>query len=174
MSINPIKPPKGAVKKRKIVGRGDSSGHGSTCGRGDKGQKSRSGGGVRPGFEGGQMPLYRRVARRGFSNYPFKKVSTPVNIEVLENHYANGETVDLSTLKEKKIVKQNVKYVKILGNGELSKKLTVDGLKVSKHAQELIEKAGGSVVKPEAAESEGKEPSKKKEDKETNDKEGQE
>ena len=148
MAERNIKPPKGAVKKSMRVGRGDSAGKGSTCGRGHKGQKSRSGGGVRPGFEGGQMPLYRRVARRGFSNYPFKKTYVAVNIGELEKKYSDGETVNLETLKAKNIVKNNDILVKILGTGELTKKLSLEGLKVSASAKELIEKAGGTVELP--------------------------
>jgi large subunit ribosomal protein L15 len=169
MSVKPIKPPKGAVKKKKIVGRGDSAGKGSTCGRGDKGQKSRSGGSVRPGFEGGQMPLYRRVARRGFSNYPFKKTYVPLSIAEVEKKFNSGDTVNLASLKEKKLVKNSAQYVKILGKGEVTKKLVIEDLKISKSAKEMVEKAGGTVTEPaaETAEEDGKQ--------ETNDdKEGQE
>lgn len=140
-----LRAPKGAVKKKKIVGRGDSAGKGSTCGRGDKGQNARSGGEVRPGFEGGQMPLYRRVARRGFSNYPFKKEVVGINLQEIENKYKSGETVSLETLKGKKIIKNRQMDVKILGNGELSTALTFSGMPVSKSAKEKIEKAGGTV-----------------------------
>jgi len=164
MSIKSIKPPKGAIKKKRIIGRGDSAGKGSTCGRGDKGQKSRSGGGVHPGFEGGQMPLYRRVARRGFSNYPFKKTFIPINLAELDTKYNNGETVNLQTLKDKNLIKNKDVNIKILGNGEISKKLTVEGLKISKSAKESIEKAGGKVTEPETVEPV----------KDSNDKEGQE
>lgn len=154
MSVKPIKPPKGAVKKKKIVGRGDSAGKGSTCGRGHKGQKSRSGGSVRPGFEGGQMPLYRRVARRGFSNYPFKIIYITVDIGNVEKKFNDGDTVNLETLKEKQLVKNKAVYVKILGNGEVTKKLTVEGLKISKTAKASVEKAGGTVIEPAADEKE--------------------
>lgn len=183
MSVNPIKPPKGAVKKKKIVGRGDSAGKGSNCGRGDKGQKSRSGGNVRPGFEGGQMPLYRRVARRGFSNYLFKKTYIPLNVSELEQRFNDGETVNLKTLKKNKLVKNNAVYVKILGNGEVTKKLTIEGLKISKSAKAIVEKAGGTVTEPaaegeeKAAVERGPASGRKKKDttdKDTNDKEGQE
>ncbi len=169
MSMKPIKPPKGAVKKKKIVGRGDSAGKGSTCGRGDKGQKSRSGGSVRPGFEGGQMPLYRRVARRGFSNYPFKKTYIPLSITEVEGKFNDGDTVNLASLKEKKLVKNSARYVKILGKGEVTKKLLIEDLKISKSAKETVEKAGGTVKEPaaETTQEDGKQ--------ETNeDKEGQE
>ncbi len=171
MAVNPIRPPKGAVKRKKIVGRGDSAGKGSTCGRGHKGQNSRSGGGVRPGFEGGQMPLYRRVARRGFSNYPFKQQYTPVNVEELELRFSDGDAVNLETLREKKIIKKSVELVKILGNGSVTKKLTIDGLKISKSAKEMIEKAGGTVSEPVGQEPQENEA--KPVEKDTKNKEGQ-
>jgi len=141
-----IRPPKGSRKAKRISGRGPGGRRGATAGKGDKGQNSRSGGGVRPGFEGGQMPLYRRIPIKGFSNYPFKKTYEVVNVGVLENKYADGETVSLETLKEKRVIKKKFAAVKLLGNGELSKKLTVELEKVSKSAREKIEKAGGTVV----------------------------
>lgn len=144
--MDQLKVPAGAVKKKRIVGRGNGSTRGGTSGRGSNGQNARSGGGVRPGFEGGQMPLYRRIARRGFSNYPFKVEYKTVNIRVLENAFSDGDTVNLESLKQKGIIKgKNVK-VKILGEGDLSRKLTVDVDKVSAGAKEKIEKAGGNVV----------------------------
>ena len=153
-----LRAPKGATKKMTRVGRGDSAGRGSTCGRGHKGQNARSGGGVRPGFEGGQMPLYRRIARKGFSNYPFKKEFIILNLESLERNYSDGDTVSMETLKEKKLIKKTSPDVKILGKGELTKKLTVEVEKISKSAREKIEKAGGKVAaapeigaEPEAA-----------------------
>ncbi|HAK46980.1 MAG TPA: 50S ribosomal protein L15 [Spirochaeta sp.] len=144
--MNEIKAPKGAVKKKRIIGRGNGSTRGGTSGRGSNGQNARSGGGVRPGFEGGQMPLYRRIARRGFSNYPFKVEYKPVNLRELEAKFQDGETVNLETLKEKGIVKGKNVQVKILGEGELTKKVTVDVEKVSAGAKDKIEKAGGNVV----------------------------
>ena len=138
--------PKGSTKNKIIVGRGNSARRGRTSGKGNNGQNARSGGGVRPGFEGGQMPLYRRVARRGFSNYPFKKEYQPVNLNHIEVKYSDGETVSLETLKEKKLVKGKNVAVKILANGEITKKLTFKVDKVSAAAKEKIEKAGGSVV----------------------------
>lgn len=141
-----LKAPKGANKKRKIVGRGSSSGTGTTAGKGNKGQQSRSGGKTYVGFEGGQMPLYRRIAQRGFSNYPFKKEYVCFNIGILSEKFADGETVDKSTLVSKGILKSDKVLVKVLGNGELSKKLTVNVDKISATAKEKIEKAGGSVV----------------------------
>ena len=138
--------PEGANKKPKRVGRGSSSGLGTTAGKGNKGQQSRSGTGVPyVGFEGGQMPLYRRIAHRGFSNYPFKKEYVIVNVESLEQKFAAGETVDKAALVSKGLVKSSSKLVKILGNGDLTKSLTVDVDKVSASAKAKIEKAGGSV-----------------------------
>lgn len=145
-NIFELKAPKGANKNKKVLGRGHGAGTGKTAGRGHKGQKSRSGGNVRPGFEGGQMPLYRRVAARGFSNYMFKKSYVPVNLFLLEKNYSDGEVVSLETLVEKGLIKKSEKNVKILGNGELSKKLEVQIEKVSAGAVEKIEKAGGKIV----------------------------
>lgn len=138
--------PYGANKKKRIVGRGSSSGLGSTAGKGNKGQQSRSGGKVYVGFEGGQMPLYRRIARRGFSNYWFKKEFAIVNLRDLEAHYADGETVNKETLVLKGLAKKADELIKVLGDGELTKKLTVAVDKVSASAKEKIEKAGGSVT----------------------------
>ena len=138
--------PYGANKKKRIVGRGSSSGLGSTAGKGNKGQQSRSGGKVYVGFEGGQMPLYRRIARRGFSNYWFKKEFAIVNLRDLEAHYADGETVNYETLVLKGLAKKADELIKVLGDGELTKKLTVAVDKVSASAKEKIEKAGGSVT----------------------------
>ena len=138
--------PYGANKKKRIVGRGSSSGLGSTAGKGNKGQQSRSGGKVYVGFEGGQMPLYRRIARRGFSNYWFKKEFAIVNLRDLEAHYADGETVNKETLVLKGLAKKADELIKVLGDGELTKKLTVAVDKVSASAKEKIEKVGGSVT----------------------------
>ena len=144
---NPIlSAPQGANKKPKRVGRGSSSGLGSTAGKGNKGQQSRSGGKTYVGFEGGQMPLYRRIARKGFSNYPFKKEYVCINVEQLEAKFNDGETVDKIALIEKGFISsKNASLVKVLGNGEVSKKLTVIVDKVSESAKAKIEKAGGSV-----------------------------
>ncbi|MCQ2593652.1 MAG: 50S ribosomal protein L15 [Treponemataceae bacterium] len=137
--------PEGANKKKRIVGRGSSSGRGSTAGRGNKGQQSRSGGKVYVGFEGGQMPLYRRIAQRGFSNYPFKKVYAIFNLSMIEEKYADGETVNKESLMQKGMLKKAGMLVKILGDGDLTKKLTVSVDKVSASAKEKIEKLGGTV-----------------------------
>jgi ribosomal protein L15, bacterial/organelle len=138
--------PEGANKKKRIVGRGSSSGRGTTAGRGNKGQQSRSGGKVYVGFEGGQMPLYRRIAKRGFSNYPFRKEYEVFNLRDIEVRYENGETVNRESLVMKGLLKKVTSLVKVLGDGDLSKKLTVDVDKVSASAKEKIEKAGGTVV----------------------------
>jgi len=138
--------PKGANKKKRIVGRGSSSGRGTTAGKGNKGQQSRSGGKVYVGFEGGQMPLYRRIARRGFSNYWFKKEYAVVNLAELDAKYSEGETVNKESLVLKGIVGKSEKLIKVLGNGDISKKLDVSVDKISASAKEKIEKAGGKVT----------------------------
>jgi len=139
-----LKAPRGATKKIKRIGRGPGSGHGKTACKGNKGQNARSGGGVRPGFEGGQMPLYRRIAHRGFSNYPFKKTYTVLNIDDLDV-FVSGDMVSAETLVKKNLVKASEKQIKLLGRGDLSKKLSVELDKVSEKAKEKIEKAGGTV-----------------------------
>ena len=145
-----INAPYGANAKKTIVGRGASS-KGRACGRGHDGQNSRSGGGVRLGFEGGQMPLYRRIARKGFSNYPFKKEYVCINVELLETKFNDGETVNKDSLIEKGFISsKSNSMVKVLGNGEITKKLTVEVDKVSASAKEKIEKAGGSVKTAES------------------------
>ena len=149
---NPIlSAPQGANKKPKRVGRGSSSGLGTTAGKGNKGQQSRSGGKTYVGFEGGQMPLYRRIARKGFSNYPFKKEYVCINVELLETKFNDGETVNKAPLIEKGFISsKSNSMVKVLGNGEITKKLTVEVDKVSASAKEKIEKAGGSVKTAES------------------------
>lgn len=140
--------PEGATRNTKRLGRGPSSGTGTTAGRGNKGQNARSGGGVRPGFEGGQMPLFRRVARRGFSNYPFKRTVVSVNLRELERAFVDGETVNHQTLVEKGIIRRREHHAKILGTGTITHKLTVEGLAVSASAKAAIEAAGGTVILP--------------------------
>ena len=147
MSDFELHAPYGANKKPTRVGRGQGSGLGSTAGKGNKGQQSRSGGKVYVGFEGGQMPLYRRIAMRGFSNYPFKKEYVIFNLSDLEAKFADGETVNAESLRSKGLLsKKAVSLVKVLGNGEITKKLIVSVDKVSASAKEKIEKAGGKVV----------------------------
>jgi large subunit ribosomal protein L15 len=135
--------PKGANRKKRIVGRGQGSGLGTTSGKGNKGQKARSGGKTYVGFEGGQMPLYRRLAQRGFSNYPFKKEYEIVNLDAIERAYSEGETVSKETLVKKGLTKKTP-YVKILSDGSITKKLTFQDLAVSAKAKEKIEKSGGT------------------------------
>ena len=138
--------PRGANKAPKRVGRGSSSGLGSTAGKGNKGQQSRSGSAVPyVGFEGGQMPLFRRIARRGFSNARFMKNFAIVNLSQLEAKYADGETVNAETLNAKGIVTKVIDGIKVLGDGDVTKKLTVEVEKISASAKAKIEKAGGSV-----------------------------
>ena len=141
-----IRKPKGATHHRKVLGRGVGTGHGGTAGKGGKGQTARSGGRPRPGFEGGQMPLYRRIARRGFSNYPFKKEYHVVNVRDLETRFNDGDTVNRASLVEKRLVKGRSLPVKLLGNGEITKKLTVEVDKASASAIEKIQKLGGQVT----------------------------
>jgi len=139
-----IRKPEGATRPRKRLGRGQGSGVGGTAGKGNNGQNSRSGGGVRPGFEGGQMPLYRRLARRGFSNYHFKVESVAVNLDQLQASFEAGETVGWLELVERNVIKPSSGVIKILAKGELTKALTVK-LPVSAAAKDKIEKAGGKV-----------------------------
>ena len=144
MRIENLSPAEGSRKSAKRLGRGIGSGLGKTSGKGHKGQWARSGGGVRPGFEGGQMPLIRRVPKRGFNNH-FRKVYSIVNLSVLENFEA-GSVVDIETLNEKgliKLVKDSL-GLKVLGNGTVSKALTVKAKSFSAAAKEAIEKAGGT------------------------------
>ncbi|MBC7075423.1 MAG: 50S ribosomal protein L15 [Syntrophomonadaceae bacterium] len=143
MKLERMRAPSGANKRTKRVGRGTGSGHGKTSTRGHKGQKSRSGGGVRPGFEGGQMPLQRRIPKRGFTNI-FKKDYAIVNIKSL-NIFAEGTEVTPELLKETGLIKAVKDGVKILGDGELEKKLTVKAHKISKQAEEKITAKGGRV-----------------------------
>lgn len=140
-----IKAPQNANRASKCLGRGRGSGKGKTSGHGHKGQNARSGGGTRLGFEGGQLPLYRRIAVRGFSNYPFKKINVPINLGTLERYFNDGDTVDREILIQKKIIRKREGDVKILANGEISKKLTVTIGKVSQAAKSKIEDAGGKV-----------------------------
>ncbi len=141
-----LRAPEGANKKKKIVGRGQGSGHGTTACRGNKGQQSRSGGKVYTGFEGGQMPLYRRLAHRGFSNHPFREEWQIVNLGDIAERFAEGETVNIENLLLRGLVRKADCPVKVLGGGDISKKLAFDVKKVSKSAKAKIEAAGGSVA----------------------------
>lgn len=145
MQLNDLRPAEGARKARKRVGRGNSSGHGTTAGRGTKGQLSRSGGGKGAGFEGGQQPLAMRLPKLpGFKNRNRVEFA-PVNVARLEGLYDDGETVDAESLMAKGVIKHDYIPVKVLGDGELSKKLTVKVDKVSAAAKAKIEAAGGKV-----------------------------
>ena len=145
-----IKAPLGANKKKAIVGRGTGS-KGRTSGRGHDGQNSRSGGGTRPGFEGGQMPLYRRIAHRGFSNYPFKEAYTVLNVSTLEEKFKDGDVVNEASLRAAGLLKGKKSLVKILGNGEIKKKLDIQVAKISSSAKVKVEKAGGKVLDKEGS-----------------------
>lgn len=142
LELHGLRPAKGANRKRKRVGRGPGSGHGKTAGRGEKGQKSRSGFSQRSGFEGGQMPLYRRIPKRGFTNI-FRKEFVVLNVQDL-NRFRSGSTVSPEVLVEQKIVKKVKNGLRILGQGELKKKLTVRAHHFSKSASQKIQQAGGS------------------------------
>ena len=143
MKLQDLKPAEGSKKSPKRIGRGTGSGWGKTAGRGQDGQNSRSGGGTRPGFEGGQMPLYRRLPKRGFTNIFAKKYSC-INVDRL-NVFEDGTEITQELLLEKRIVRKIYDGVKILGNGNLEKNLTVKVSKFSKGAAEKIEAAGGKV-----------------------------
>ena len=142
MKLNTVKPNPGATKTRKRVGRGPASGTGKTAGRGENGQNSRSGGGVRIGFEGGQTPLFRRLPKRGFTNARFKKVYAIINLDDL-NRFEDGAEVTPEILKDMGLIKNMQDGLKVLGNGKLEKKLNVKANKFSKTAIDAIEKSGG-------------------------------
>ena len=144
MKLHELKPAEGSTKSRKRVGRGNGSGLGNTAGRGHKGQKARSGGGVRPGFEGGQMPMMRRIPKRVFTNI-FKKEYTVINVSDLEERFENGAEVSIESLYAAGLIKKVKDGVKLLGDGEITKALTVKVDKVSKTAAEKIVAAGGKV-----------------------------
>ena len=142
MKLHELSPNPGSVKVRKRVGRGAGSGLGKTSGKGHKGQNARSGGGVRVGFEGGQLPLFRRLSKRGFNNYEFRTVYATVNVSDL-NRFEDGTTVTPELLIETGLVKKELDGIKVLGNGELTKKLTVKANKFSDSAKTKIENIGG-------------------------------
>ena len=144
MKLNTMHPNDGATTTRKRVGRGIGSGLGKTSGKGHKGQNARSGGGVRPGFEGGQLPLFRRLPKRGFSNARFKVEYATINLSDL-NRFEDGAVVTPELLKEMGLVKNQLDGIKVLGNGTLEKKLTVKAHKFSSSAQEKIESLGGKI-----------------------------
>lgn len=142
MKLNELKPSKGARKRRKIVGRGPGSGHGKTSTKGHKGQLARSGGGKGPGFEGGQMPLQRRMVKRGFKS-PFKKEYQIVNLDTIDQCFKKGDPVTPETLREKGLIGKAAE-VKVLCRGEIQKPLSIRAHKFSRHAVEKIKQAGGT------------------------------
>nr|TVV06134.1 50S ribosomal protein L15 [Lactobacillus jensenii] len=143
MKLHELKPAEGSRRSRKRVGRGTSSGYGKTSGRGQKGQLARQGGHTRPGFEGGQMPLFRTMPKRGFKNINRKEYAV-INLDDL-NKFENGSEVTIADLKAKGLVKKELSGVKLLANGELKVKVTVKVNKASKAAEEAVNDAGGSV-----------------------------
>lgn len=145
LKLNDIGAPRGANREKKRRGRGPASGQGKTGGRGHKGQKARSGGGIPPWFEGGQMPLNRRLPKRGFTNI-FKKHFQLVNLDQLEQRFESGDTVDAAALAERGLVRKATLPVKLLGRGEITKSLTITVDKASSAAVKAVEGAGGSVT----------------------------
>jgi len=146
MRLEDLRPAPGSTKKRKRIGRGPGSGHGKTAGKGHKGQKARSGGGARPGFEGGQMPLYRRLPKRGFVPYGGKTEFAIVNLKDVVARFAAGSVVDPDSLLQARLIKKADRgAVKILGEGDVSHALTVRAHKISESARRKVEAAGGRV-----------------------------
>ena len=151
MELNELSTATGATKKRKRVGRGPGSGNGKTAGRGHKGQQARSGYSRHYGFEGGQMPLFRRIPKRGFTNAQFRIEYDIVNVSALEQYFDAGSDVTKQALLERGLIRSIKKRVKILGDGEISKKLNVEADKFSKSAREKISAAGGAVNEVKAS-----------------------
>ncbi len=143
MELNTLSPAPGSTKGRKRVGRGIGSGWGKTCGGGHKGQKSRSGGSVRPGFEGGQLPLQRRLPKFGFSSRVGRLTA---EVRTAELNAVNGDTITIDTLKQANLVARNIKRVKIMLSGDVTRALNVEGLRVTKGARQAIEAAGGKII----------------------------
>ncbi|MBQ2306349.1 MAG: 50S ribosomal protein L15 [Clostridia bacterium] len=143
MKIYDLQPGLGANRQAFRKGRGHGSGNGKTGGRGHKGQKARSGGGVRPGFEGGQTPLYRRMPKRGFGRKRWALVYAEINLHIIDEHFNDGDVVNLDTLTEKGLVRKEFDGLSILGNGELTKKVTIQATRFTKTAAEKIAQAGG-------------------------------
>ena len=143
MKLHELSPAPGSTKSAWRKGRGVGSGNGKTAGRGHKGQNARTGGGVRPGFEGGQIPLYRRLPKRGFTNSLFKKEYAIINLETLDKLFNDGDAVSMETLLENGVIRTELNGLKVLGRGEITKKLTVKAAIFSASAKEKIEAAGG-------------------------------
>ncbi len=146
MRLHDLKPNPGAKKRRKRLGIGESSGKGKTSGKGHKGQKARSGGSIRPGFEGGQMPLIRRLPKRGFNNKDFKTVFGIVNLDDLEKRFEAGSSVNEAVLREAGLIRGKIDGLKILGRGEITKSLTLEVDVITDSAREKVVKAGGSIT----------------------------
>ena len=142
MKLHELSPAEGSVRENFRKGRGAGSGNGKTAGKGHKGQNARSGGGVRPGFEGGQLPLYRKLPKRGFNNYRFATKYAVINVQVL-NKFDDGEVVDCAALLSKGIINNAFDGIKVLGEGDITKKLTVKAAVFSASAKEKIEAVGG-------------------------------
>ncbi len=142
MKLHELSPAAGSVRDVKRIGRGHGSGNGKTAGKGHKGQKARSGGSIRPGFEGGQMPLQRRMPKRGFNNI-FATEYAIVNIGDIDKRFEDGAVIDADALKKCGLLKKTLDGIKVLGNGQITKSVTIKAAKFSASAQEKIEKAGG-------------------------------
>lgn len=149
MKLNELRPAEGATQARKRLGRGKGSGLGKTAGRGEKGQKSRSGYRSKRGFEGGQMPLVRRLPKRGFTNI-FAPLTKEISLSLISTNYKDGETVNLETLRAKKLVANKIEKIVVLASGELTVKVTVVADRVTKGAREAIAAKGGKVEEPAA------------------------
>lgn len=148
MNLNEIPTIKGATHPTKRLGRGEGNGRGKTCGKGHKGQKARSGGGIPIGFEGGQMPLYRKLPRRGFNNHNFRTTYQTVNLSDLAR--IEGDTVDRPSLIKAGLIRDNGQGIKLLGDGEVDRALKVNVDKLSKSAREKLQKSGGTIIEAEA------------------------
>jgi large subunit ribosomal protein L15 len=146
MRLHDLKPRPGAKHRKKRVGCGESSGHGKTSGKGHKGQKARSGGSIRPSFEGGQMPLFRRLPKRGFNQAAFRDAIGTINLDDLEKRFEAGASVNEASLREAGLLRGRLDAIKLLGRGEITKRLTVEVDLASASAREKLEKAGGSLV----------------------------
>lgn len=146
MRLHDLKPNPGAKHRTKRLGCGESSGHGKTSGKGHKGQKARSGGSVRPGFEGGQMPLIRRLPKRGFNNAAFRSVFGTINLDDLEKRFEDGAAINEKLLRGAGLVRGPLAGIKVLGRGEVKKKFHLEVDSISSSAKEKIEKAGGTVT----------------------------
>jgi large subunit ribosomal protein L15 len=146
MRLHDLKPNPGAKHRRKRLGSGESSGHGKTSGKGHKGQKARSGGSIRPGFEGGQMPLLRRLPKRGFNNVAFKTVYGIVNLDDLEKRFEDGAAINEKLLRGAGLVRGSLDGIKVLGRGEVNKKFHLEVDSISASAREKIEQAGGTIM----------------------------